>query len=319
MARYIRFDWAMKKLLRDKANFVVLEGFISTLLEKDIRISHIIESESNRDGADDKQDRVDVAAEDEKGVKYIIEVQAESEVSYFQRILFGTSEFVRSCIKRGESYGDIKKIYSINIVYFNLGKGEDYVYHGTTEFRGIHTGDLLNLSPFQQEKFGVSEVSDIFPEYYILKVNGFNDVAKTPLQEWIQFLKNETIPETPTAKGLKEAKKVMAYTHMTRTERAAYDKHLDNVSVLRDNIITARGEGRIEGRLEGMIEGRKEGREEGREEGRKEGRKEGREEGRMEGAKAQAMETARRMKAKGMPIEDIAEITDLSAEEIAKL
>ena len=291
MPKYIRFDWAMKKLLRDRANFVVLEGFISTLLDKDIHINNIIESESNQDSADDKQDRVDVAAQDEHGNQYIIEVQAESEVSYFQRILFGTSAFVRSCINRGDNYGDIKKIYSINIVFFNLGNGDDYVYHGKTEFRGINTGELLGLSPFQREKFEVEAVSDIFPEYYILKVNHFNEVATTPLHEWIQFLKNETIPEHPKAKGLLEAKKVMDYTHMTPAEQNAYNNHLDNISILRDQYITARGEGRIEGRAEG----------------------------RAEGARDATLQTAIKMKRKGIAPEDIADITGLSVEEITAL
>ena len=34
MENLIRFDWAMKRLLRDKSNYVVLEGFLSTLLEE---------------------------------------------------------------------------------------------------------------------------------------------------------------------------------------------------------------------------------------------------------------------------------------------
>jgi hypothetical protein len=36
--KLIRFDWAVKKLLRNKANFVVLEGFLSELLFDDIKI-----------------------------------------------------------------------------------------------------------------------------------------------------------------------------------------------------------------------------------------------------------------------------------------
>ncbi len=43
----IRFDWAMKRLLRDKSNFVVLEGFLSTLLGEDLRICRFLESESD--------------------------------------------------------------------------------------------------------------------------------------------------------------------------------------------------------------------------------------------------------------------------------
>lgn len=98
--KYIRFDWAMKRLLRDKANFGVLEGFLTTLLGHPIKIQKLLESESNQEDADDKQNRVDVLAEDEKGELYLIEIQNETEVAYFQRMLFGASKLVTEYINR---------------------------------------------------------------------------------------------------------------------------------------------------------------------------------------------------------------------------
>ena len=178
---YISFDWALKRLLRDKANFDVLEGFISTLLERDVRIKKLLESEGNMEREESKYNRVDLLCEDEHGDLLLIEVQGESEFAYFQRILFGTSKLVSEYINRGDNYDNVKKVYSINIVYFDLGQGKDVVYHGTTEFRGIHNGDVLRLSPFQQQKFDVNEVYQLFPEYYILKVNDFNTWSKVPL------------------------------------------------------------------------------------------------------------------------------------------
>ncbi len=66
----IRFDWAMKKLLRDKANFDVLEGFLSELLSEDIVIKKILESEGNKEEENDKHNRVDIFVEDTKGELY---------------------------------------------------------------------------------------------------------------------------------------------------------------------------------------------------------------------------------------------------------
>ncbi len=301
--KYIRFDWAMKRLLRDKANYGVLEGFLTTLLNKNIKIKKLLESESNQEAEDDKQNRVDVLAEDDNGELYIIEVQNETEQAYFQRMLFGTSKLVTEYINRGQSYDHIRKIYSVNIVYFNLGGGTDIVYHGKTEFRGIHNGELLSLSPFQKQKFNVSAVSDLYPEYYILKVNDFNKWSKVPLEQWIYFLNTADIPHDATAPGLDEARHKLQLEKMTHAEREAYYRHLDNVVILQDNISTARGEGRMEGRAEGREEGRKEGREEGRAEGRAEG----------------IAETARKMKEGGLPTEQIQQFTGLSAEEISKL
>ena len=46
--RYIRFDWAIKRLLRQKANFGVLEGFLTVFLNEEVKIIDILESEGNQ-------------------------------------------------------------------------------------------------------------------------------------------------------------------------------------------------------------------------------------------------------------------------------
>lgn len=248
----IRFDWAMKRLLRNKANFSVLEGLLTTLLDEKIVIQKLLESESNQEDEYDKYNRVDILAEDSKGELLLIEVQNNNEYAYFQRMLFGTSKLVTEYINRGDNYDKVRKVYSINIVYFSLGHGKDYVYHGKTEFRGIHTNDLLELTPFQRQTFKVDAVSQLYPEYYILKVNDFNKVAKSPLEEWIYYLNTGEIPSTATAPGLEEARERLKLDCMTKDELAAYYRHLDNVVILRSNIYTEREEGRLEGLAEGM-------------------------------------------------------------------
>ena len=40
--KYIRFDWAMKRLLRQKANFGILEGLLTTLLGMKIKIRQML-------------------------------------------------------------------------------------------------------------------------------------------------------------------------------------------------------------------------------------------------------------------------------------
>ena len=242
--QFVRFDWAMKRLLRDKANYVVLEGLITTLLGKKITIKKLLESESNQDSEEDKQNRVDLLAEDETGALYLMEVQNETEVAYFQRMLFGASKLVTEYINRGQGYENIRKVYSINIVYFNLGQGKDIVYHGKTEFRGIHDGDILQLSPFQRQKFDVDAVSDLYPEYFILKANDFNRWSKVPIEQWIYVLSTGDIPDDADAPGLTEAREKLRLASMTKAELDAYYRHLDNVVILRDNIETAKGEGR---------------------------------------------------------------------------
>lgn len=291
----IRFDWAMKRLLRNKANFGVLEGLLTTLLNEKITIQKLLESESNQEDEYDKYNRVDMLAENSKGELVLIEVQNNNEYAYFQRMLFGTSKLVTEYINRGEGYDKVRKVYSVNIVYFALGHGTDFVYHGKTEFRGIHNGDILELSPFQKQRFKVDAVSQLYPEYYILKVNDFNQVAKTPLEEWIYYLNTGNIPSDATAPGLEEARERLKLDSMTKEELSAYYRHLDNVVILRSNIQTER--------MEGM------------EEGMEKGLKKGREEGRLEANR----NTVRNLKKLGATVEFISQATGLSKEEIEAL
>lgn len=287
MENYIRFDWAMKRLLRNKANYAVLEGLLTTLLEEKVTIHKLLESESNQEDEFDKYNRVDMLAENSKGELVLIEVQNNNEYAYFQRMLFGASKLVTEYINRGEGYEKVRKVYSVNIVYFSLGHGKDFVYHGKTEFVGIHNGDILELSPFQKQTFKVDKVSQLYPEYYILKVNDFNRVAKTPLEEWIYYLNTGNVPENATAPGLDTVKEQLKLNRMSREELKAYYKHLDNIVILRDNIMTERAEGRAEGLAEGRAE--------------------------------EKVAIARNLKTLGMTAEQIAQATGLTKEEVERI
>ena len=284
---YIRFDWAMKRLLRNKANWGALEGFLTTLLKENITILNTLETERNMDDDICERFRVNLLVENSEGEHILVEIQNNNEYTYYQRILFGLSQKLTEYINRGEGYDKVRKVYSVNIVYFSLGNGKDIVYHGKTEFRGIHEGDILELTPFQKQTFSVDTVSQLYPEYYILKVNDFNQVAKSPLEEWIHYLNTGDIPDSATAPGLEEVREHLKIDRMTKDELKAYYRHLDNIVILRDNIYTERAEGRAEGRAAGREEER--------------------------------WTNARKMKAEGLDCELISKITGLTVEEIAAL
>ncbi|WPD24867.1 MAG: Rpn family recombination-promoting nuclease/putative transposase [Candidatus Electrothrix scaldis] len=228
-SKLISFDWAMKKLLRSKANFEILEGFLSELLMEDICILELLESESNKKEARDKFNRVDLKVKNEKKEIIIIEVQYEREFDYLQRILFATSKVITEHLQESSPYLKVTKVISINILYFDLGHGDDYVYHGTTSFRGLHEQDVLQLSDEQQELYGKDTLYEIFPEYYLIKINKFNDIAKDTLDEWIYFLKNEEIKSDFKAKGIKKAKQELDILKLSDEERRAYERYQDDL------------------------------------------------------------------------------------------
>ena len=305
--RYIRFDWAIKRLLRQKANFGVLEGLLTVLLGEEVKIIELLESESNQQTIDDKFNRVDIKAKNSKGEIIIVEIQNTRELYYLERILYGVAKAITEHISLGERYYEVKKIYSVSILYFDIRKGEDYLYHGQNNFTGVHTGDRLEVTTKEKDALVHKLPAEVFPEYFLIRVNEFNKVAVTPLEEWIEYLKTGCIRPDTTAPGLGEARKKLIYYNMSPEERHAYDEHLSAIMIQNDVLDGAKLEGRMEGRMEGHKEGRMEGLEEGLQKGRVEGLEEGR------------IEIARNLKTMGLDIAAIQKATGLSPEDIQKL
>jgi len=281
--KYIRFDWAAKRMLRDKANFEVLEGLITVLLNEKVEIDEILESESNQESRDDKFNRVDIKARNSKNEVIIVEIQQTRELYYLERILYGVAKTITEYISLGDKYDQVRKVYSINIIYFDLGKGNDYLYHGQNNFVGVHTHDTLQISSKEGDVLKMKTPKDIFPEYFIIRVNEFNKVATTPLEEWIDYLKNGRIKENTKAPGLSEARQRLQVMQMSKAERQAYDRHIDAIMVQNDVLDTAKKEGLEEGRAEGRAEA--------------------------------IMETAKKLKSMGLTISQIMQATGLSEEE----
>lgn len=285
--RYIRFDWAIKRLLRQKANFGVLEGFLTVFLGEKIMIEEILESEGNQQDADDKFNRVDIKAKNTKGDIILVEIQNTRELYYLERVLYGVAKAITEHLHLGEDYSKVKKVYSISILYFDIGVGADYLYHGQNQFIGVHTHDHLQINTKERGTIVKRFSSEIFPEYVLIRVNEFDKAAVTPLEEWVRYLKDGVIASGTTAPGLEEAREKLRYYSMSPAERHAYDEHLNAIMIQNDVLSTARLEGLMEGREEGRIEQKK--------------------------------ESACSMKALGLSPEVIQQVTGLSLEEIEQI
>ena len=159
-------------------------------------------------------------------------------------------------------------------------------------FRGIHTQDELQLNINQKDRFRKEVPADLYPEYFILKINTFDKVAKSSLDEWIYYLKNGALPQTYKAKGLKEVEKKLKVEKMEPTAKKQFQKYVEDMRISRSAFETARYEGRSEGLAEGSLKGKMEGRLE---------------------VKRQIVLTSFKH---GLPVELISSITELSVEEV---
>ncbi len=262
--KLISFDWAIKRILRSKANFEILEGFLSELLKEDITILEVLESESNQDLKNDKFNRLDIKVKNQKQEIVLIEIQYNREMDYLQRILYASSKAITEHMKESDAYAKVTKIISISILYFDFGDGDDYIYKGTTNFIGLHKHTQLKLNKKQKELYKVDSVENIYPEYYLIKIRNFNDNAKDSLDEWINFLKNEEIPENPKAKGLLKAKETLDYLKMDDNERVEYESYQkslhDQASAYESTYVIGKIEGKKEAeekandKLKNMVE-----------------------------------------------------------------
>jgi predicted transposase/invertase (TIGR01784 family) len=276
-----------------------LEGFLSELLRRKIIIKSIGESDGNQTKEDDKYNRVDILVEADNKELVIIELQFYSQDDYFHRMLYGVSKSISEHIHKGDAYDKVRKVYSINIVYFDLGVGKDYVYHGITNFTGLHTHDELQLDEKQRSIYGKSHVGDLYPEYYILKVGNFDDVAKDTLDEWIYYLKYSKIKDDFTAQGLDQAREVLAFDNLTEEEKKRYWRSIEETRIKDSEIKTAFTDGEIKGHAEGRVEGEAIGLE--------------------KGEHKKAITVALKALEMGMSVEDASKLSGLSKQQIEEI
>jgi predicted transposase/invertase (TIGR01784 family) len=278
----VRFDWAIKSLLRDKANFDVLEGFLTALLREDIQVIEILDSESNQPDVDKKFNRVDILVKDQKQQQIIIEIQNHQETGYLERILWGVSKPIVDNLELGQDYRHVSKVISISILYFNFDLGEDYVYSNVNEIRGLHTKKELVSRRLNREtkKFEKRYSKDIFPDIYLITVERFQDVIKSDLDEWIYMLKHSALRSDFKSKNIDRARDKLMLLKMSREERKRYENYIEDIVVENDVIETARVQALERGRTE------------------------------------EKLEIAQKMLAQGMDIKTIANLTDLSVEVI---
>ncbi|MDR1406696.1 MAG: hypothetical protein LBJ23_01460, partial [Tannerella sp.] len=148
------------------------------------------------------------------------------------------------------------------------------------------------------------EAGDLHPEYYVLRVEDFDQIAKNPLDEWISFLKTGHIPEDAKAPGLSEARERLKLDRMDKAERASYNAHTEALRYQRSVIQTSLIEGETKGKEDGIAEGLVRGRAEGIAEGIAKGRAE------------EKAEIVKKSNKAGLTGETIADITGLTIEEI---
>ncbi len=255
----ISFDWALKYTLRDKANFDVLEGLFSTILDRPVKIDDLLESESNQGAPDERLIRLDLKARLGNGELALIEFQYKPEHHFFRRLLFYTSKTLVEHVKSGSHYEELPKVYTISVCDFRLGRGDDYVYHGRQKFVGLHSQQELRLNSSEAKRMSLRVIEDIFPEYILISLGNFPDKVQTQLDEWLYTLKTGFVEESFSAPGLNQAAERLDLLKLNSEDKKRYEDFAFNqriaINQTRAEVDDARNEGRVEGEAKGRAEG----------------------------------------------------------------
>ncbi len=186
------------------------------------------------------------------GEEVIIEVQYEMEAGFIKRLLYGTSKSIVETLSLGDNYSKVMKVYSVSIVYFDVGEGDDYVYHGRTEFKGIHTHHVLKL----KDRLTVGNVAgdapsviseqDVMPEYFLIPLGCFKGAINDEFDEWIYAIKNQEVPDHFASKNIQVLREKLDVLSMTTKEHRAYRRYMEAMGSDKGTLENAKQEGRDE-------------------------------------------------------------------------
>lgn len=325
--KLVRFDWAMKNLLRNKANYDIVEGFLCALLEDNsLQVIEILESESNKEDEADKFNRVDVLIKDSLGRKILIEIQNTKETDYLYRMVYETSKAVSESIESGDKYRKISKVISVSILYFNLNIGNDYLYYGQHKFKGLNTNEIIDKNNEKVKKLIPKGAKynglEIFPEYYLIQVNKYKNVVRKAIDEWIYWFKNEKIAEGSKSKNIQKVAKRLEVLKMSKEERKRYEKYLERLVSEEDMVQTSLDEGFKAGYKEAkkeylpLFEQERKEKEQAEAKAKQERKEKEQERKKKEQALLKIQKMVKKLNEKGFSVEEIAEYLEITVQEV---
>ena len=297
MNKLISFDYAIKYLLKNKANYDIIEHFISDLIKTEgyppVKIIALMDTESNKEDTLQKKSLADLIVQDEEGRKYIVEIERQTTKSFLHKACFNTSRLIVDHIGAGADYTKIIKVFHISILYFAVGSGP--IHHGETIIKNVDSQEKLTLHITDPETKKSFDTTSIFPEYFFISVPLFNDQIKREIDQWLYVIKNEEILPKFTSSYMQKVAERLSILKMTPQERDEYYGYMTDLIRNKDQLQTAREEGEARGEARGKIEGK------------------------IEGEQKKAVEIAKNLLAQNVDINIISIATSLTKEEIEQL
>lgn len=253
----VSFDFAIKYLLKHKSDYDIVERFISTLLAtegyKPVKITALLDGESNKEESRFKKSIADLIVQDEQGSQYIIEIDRSYTSLFLHKACFNSCRLIVDNLCSNQDYSMIKKIFHINLLYFPLANLKTPLHHGKTIFHEIDLEhpQRLHLADMGGRMF---DAYNIFPEYFVISIPLFNDVIQQEMDEWLYLMKYSAIKQEFSSPLMRKVAERLNVLKMSHQERTNYQAYVNESLKERDYIVSAEAKGKAEGRQEERFE-----------------------------------------------------------------
>jgi len=284
-------DFGFKKIFGEEASKPLLFDFLNALLPLQNKIADLSFKNTEQLGQTDLDRKAiyDIYCENDKGEKFIVELQKAKQNYFIERTVYYSTFPIREQAEKGEWNYNLKAVYCIGILDFTF---DDYETE-PEKSEVVHTIKLKN----QHGKVFFDKVT-----YIYLEMPNFTkpeNELTTRLDKWLYFIKNlEDFQNIPAIFKDEVFTQAFEKAELANFKQDELDRYEYSLKVFRDNkatydyaVETAFEEGTSKGIAEGISQGLMEG----------------------------ILKVAKGLKASGIPTDLIAETTGLSIDEIEKL
>lgn len=271
-------DFGFKKLFGEEINKDLLRDFLTELLrdeQGEIKELTFLKSEQLGHTSADRKAIFDIYCENERGEKFIVELQKAKQNFFKDRSVFYSTFPIQDQSKVGEWNFQLKAVYTIGILDFVFDEDKDqpdkYLYK-------------IKLSDIETHKIFYNKLTFIYLE--MPKFDKGPDELSTKFEKWLYVLKQlPKLQDRPAALQERIFDRLFEQAELARYSKEEQIRYEDSLKYYRD-LKNSFDTAREDGHLAGLEEGRKKGLEEGREEGREEGKEIGIAEGKEKQKKA---------------------------------
>jgi predicted transposase/invertase (TIGR01784 family) len=243
-------DFGFKKLFGEEVNKDLLIDFLNELLrEKQGEIVDLTYMKTEQLGTTDLDRKAifDLYCQNEKGEKFIVELQKSKQNFFKDRTLYYSTFPIREQAKRADWNYELKAVYTIAIL--------DFVFEEDKHEPDKYRYDI-QLTDIETQKIFYDKLTFIYLE--MPKFNKSVDELTTRFDKWLYVLKNlnklERIPEELREKIFKKLFKTAEIAKFNPEQVISYEDSLKYYRDIKNSLDTAWEEGKVEGKIEGKIE-----------------------------------------------------------------